>query len=402
MKCPKVRDNIKAFIDGELNPISRTLIARHIRQCAGCRAEEAAMRELSGQVKNSKTYSAPKGLREKVLSSINFEPAERPRLRWPYTTRPVSVALVMLVTIALAAVVVPMFNNGQSRSSEAKKYSLADRKLCNQAVPAALPPPAQPRSKIAAKQSRAYEKKVGAVRDMDLNIVGRIDNSNADVGISQVIVKTANMSMRVKNAESAGDKAVDIAKSLGGYVSDSSLTRDAGSSTSETMIIRVPVSSFERAIERLSALGKITSKSINGEDVTGELVDLESRLRNKRAEERQYLEIMNKAHRINDIITVSNELYRVRGEIEETAGRIKYLKSTAAMSTIDLTLDEKAKAKPVQSQIHKSMTGAVASLGRTISSIAGLLIWLAVYSPFWAIPILVALYYRRRNLAAQD
>ena len=145
------------------------------------------------------------------------------------------------------------------------------------------------------------------------------------------------------------------------------------------------------------------SKNITGEDVTGEAVDIESRLRNKRAEERQYLDIMNRANRINDIMTVSNELYRVRGEIEQMQGRLGYLKKSSAMSTINLTLNEKSKHKHAAagSMLGGAWSGAIGSLAFTLNSLACLLIWLAVYSPFWALPISAWLVYRKRTAAAQ-
>jgi hypothetical protein len=141
---------------------------------------------------------------------------------------------------------------------------------------------------------------------------------------------------------------------------------------------------------------------VSGQDVTGEVVDLESRLRNKRAEERQYLDVMNRAKRISDIVTVSNELYRVRGEIEEAEGRLKYLKSSAAMATINVNLKENEKARPLpKSSINRTLSNAVASLGRTAIGLATLAIWLGVYSPFWALPLGAVVYVRRRAAAAR-
>jgi hypothetical protein len=214
---------------------------------------------------------------------------------------------------------------------------------------------------------------------------------------AELIVKTADMTIEVKDFQKANDQAIVIAKSSGGYITNSSAASDAGVPSSGTLAIRVPVESFERAVKRLGELGKIKSNAISGEDVTGEVVDLESRLRNKRAEERQYLDIMNKAHRVTDIVTVSNELYRVRGEIEEMVGRVKQLRSSAAMSTINLTLSEKVKKPVPVSSIRRAFNDAIASMGSTLSALASLVIWLAVYSPFWALPLAVAIYYKNRT-----
>jgi len=218
-----------------------------------------------------------------------------------------------------------------------------------------------------------------------------------------MIIKTADISVQVKSFDSAYDAAVAIGKSTGGYVTDSSADTTGNEPTSGRLTIRVPVGAFERTVARLGKLGKVMNKSISGEDVTGEAVDLESRLRNKRAEEQQYLEIMNRARRIADIVTVTNELSRVRGEIEEAQGRLKFLKSSSAMSTISLSLAEKSKPKPAPSALGGAFSGAVGSFVEFLTDLATILIWLAVYSPFWALPIAIAVYLKKkRAVAAQQ
>jgi hypothetical protein len=88
----------------------------------------------------------------------------------------------------------------------------------------------------------------------------------------------------------------------------------------------------------------------------------------------------------------------VRGEIEQAEGRLKYLRSAAAMSTINLSLAEKD--KPVtKGSIEQTFIDAFASLARAGRSLASMLIWLAVYSPFWGIPLFAALYLRKRVIA---
>ncbi len=110
---------------------------------------------------------------------------------------------------------------------------------------------------------------------------------------------------------------------------------------------------------------------------------------------------MTRARRIPDVVTVTNELSRVRGEIEESQGRLKYLKSSAAMSTIDLTLQH---PKPPARKVHgaviiNSFWSALGSLKGSLNALATVAVWLLVYSPFWALPIGFWLYYRRRAAA---
>lgn len=370
------------------------------------------MAELTDELKNVPQAHAPQGLRQAVMGRMEFRPVQAIRRRWPYATSPAAVAVILLTVVVLAGIVMPTFN----RARESARHSAAQGNLKEigqglrvypEGAPGSAPmptaaergaSPARPDAAKSAAQFKHRDKAAGT--DGEPAYFGFDD---ASVPASQpapaanlMIIKTADLSVRVQNFDTAYNQAVSIAKSTGGYVTDSSAQSDGAATTSGNLTMRVPVNAFERTLERLGKLGKTTSKSISGEDVTGEMVDLEARLRNKRAEERQYLEIMNRAHRVPDIVTVTNELSRVRGEIEEAQGRMKYLRSSVAMSTINLTLSEKPKPAPVKSSIQRTWTNAVAALAGAGNRVMALGIWLAVFSPFWALPLGGWMYARKR------
>jgi len=82
------------------------------------------------------------------------------------------------------------------------------------------------------------------------------------------------------------------------------------------------------------------SESTSGQDVTEEYADLQGQLKNKQAEEQQFVVIMNQAQKIQDILDVTEQLSRVRGEIERLQGQIKFMDSQTDMSTISIQLSE--------------------------------------------------------------
>lgn len=390
MKCQRAREEIKAYIDGELGRVMRWRVAHHIASCAQCRKEMEIMSELTGEVQNAGSVPAPDGLRDKVISELTFGPVNESGRRWPYKTNPFALAGVLITVVVLAAIIMPVFQ----RARESARKAAVERNIGNAGLELKLHEPAtistsaaipnRPIAESAPQQKMAAK----AVRSNDLQ----------PTSTQLMIIKTADLTVEVKSYQKASDSAISIAKSAGGFITDSSAASDQSSPSEGTMILRVPVDSFERTINRLNKLGKVKSRSVNGQDVTGEAVDLESRLRNKRAEERQYLDIMNRAKKIPDVVMVTNELSRVRGEIEEAQGRLKYLKSASGMSTINLSLAEKKiKHKPVAaSPIRTAFDGATASLISTGNALASLIIWLAVYSPFWALPLGAWVIVRRR------
>jgi|GEM_PF-3750516 len=215
---------------------------------------------------------------------------------------------------------------------------------------------------------------------------------------SLLVIKTAELRVEAKHIDTAVNKAIFVVKSVGGFVESSSYNRSPDEKdSSANLTLRVPSSTFEGVITRLGDIGKTVSKSVTGEDVTEQVFDIEARLRNKRAEEAQYVEIMQKAKRIPDIISVSNELFRVREEIEKLQGRVKFLRSSADMSTISLTLTKPS--EPSQPGISNSFKNAWKSLVHTSITLFAGLIWIFVYAPIW-LALAIIIWLVRRKLTS--
>lgn len=67
---------------------------------------------------------------------------------------------------------------------------------------------------------------------------------------------------------------------------------------------------------------------------------MEARLRNKRAEEVSFVALLNRSGKIEEILAVTKEVARTRGEIEQLEGQMRYLSSQTDLSTITVNLSE--------------------------------------------------------------
>jgi len=210
------------------------------------------------------------------------------------------------------------------------------------------------------------------------------------------IVRTGSMTMEVADIGKAQSAISDVATGMNGFVVSSSL--NAGDDQPSGYIsIRVPVDQFNNAMAKLRALAvKVVSENSNAQDVTEQYSDLQAQLRNEEATEAQYLELLKKAEKVEDILAVQRELSNVRGNIERLKGRIQYLDRTSDMSLIEVTLN---KARPIGEStwdvggIFKSAVDGLITFGKVL---LGLLIWLLVFSPLWII-IIVVIWLVRRN-----
>ena len=208
----------------------------------------------------------------------------------------------------------------------------------------------------AAKRGVAYDSGMTTSSAGGTGTVGGVSigatSSNATTGGTPVytggsspvagpsIIKTASVELEVARdgLDEATRDAISIAGRHGGFVL--STATDTQRAASSTVVVRIPASSFERALGDLEALGEVNAEEISGQDVSQEFVDLEARTRNLEAQETVLLRLMDKSVSVSDSIRVQRELQGVQLEIERLTGRLRFLKDQADMGTISLSFVE--------------------------------------------------------------
>lgn len=165
------------------------------------------------------------------------------------------------------------------------------------------------------------------------------------------VIRTGNVRLRVDDYDAARGNLTSAVESYGGYVSDSREEVhqvDNQSWTTGELVLRVPQENFSAMFERAKAEGRIREASTSEEDVTGQVVDLEARLKNLRAERDRLRELYRQANETEDVIAVERRLSEVQGEIERTEARLRALENRVAYSTIRVQLAEPAPDRPFE------------------------------------------------------
>ncbi|WP_413200118.1 DUF4349 domain-containing protein [Nostoc piscinale] len=150
--------------------------------------------------------------------------------------------------------------------------------------------------------------------------------------------------------------------------------------------LRVPQNLLEPTLEELAKLGTIESRNITAEDVGDRLVDIQARLTNLRKTEVNLQKIMDRAGSVRDVLSVAQELSRVRESIEQIDAQLKSLQNQVAYSTITLNLEAAVSSNSPQralgSQIQETWNNSTQSLGSLTVGLLKLGIWLIVYTPY--------------------
>jgi len=153
------------------------------------------------------------------------------------------------------------------------------------------------------------------------------------------MMRKASLNLVVSEPSATAEEIRALAYRLGGYV-DSVRSSNENSLAEETCIqIRVPADRFEDARRQVRKLAeRVSSEQDDARDVSAQHVDLESHLRNDRAEEAQYLEIMRRSGTIKDTLAVSERLANVRGRIEQTQGQLDQLAHQTEKALMEVSL----------------------------------------------------------------
>ncbi|MEQ1934557.1 MAG: DUF4349 domain-containing protein, partial [Fimbriimonadaceae bacterium] len=139
------------------------------------------------------------------------------------------------------------------------------------------------------------------------------------------VVRHAELSIRVPNIEKSERAVGETIHNVGGYV-EGSETSDLNASTPQiSMKLKVPVDRFEDAIQTLETQGHRLSKKTSVEDVTGQLVDYEARLKIMLAQEasmRNMLKGATNYERAADLLLNGREELHQRLDVSEPPGRL--------------------------------------------------------------------------------
>jgi uncharacterized beta-barrel protein YwiB (DUF1934 family) len=156
------------------------------------------------------------------------------------------------------------------------------------------------------------------------------------------VIYTAELFIQVKNFSQSSASFQDEIASLGGYVLESNTYKSEEAAPQEgTMTVKVPQEKFRdfiKIVEEGSV--NVNQQTVSGQDVTEEYVDLESRLKSKKAVEERLLSFMKEAQKTEDLLKISSDLSTVQQEIEQLTGRINYLNNQTAFATITLHISE--------------------------------------------------------------
>jgi hypothetical protein len=185
------------------------------------------------------------------------------------------------------------------------------------------------------------------------------------------IIKTGSITIEVADIDVSVASATDQMHVLGGWMAASDRTTSAGASLA-SVTYRVPVDRFEDAVGLMRKLGKkVIAEHSDSQSVGGQIVDLQARIDNLKASEKAIQAIMDKATKIEDVLSVQQRLSDVQGQIEELTAQLADLTDKSAYSTLTVIFEVPAPGESPSPSPQPTATPGPWSAGEQFNQAAG-------------------------------
>lgn len=208
------------------------------------------------------------------------------------------------------------------------------------------------------------------------------NSKNTSESISQKLIKTGGLNFQSEDVEKDYQRIQELLSGFEAYIENENQSKTAQQISYE-LTIRVPSAKYDSLYVVLSDIAyQLDNKYSNVEDVTERYYDLKTRIKNKKALEARYVELLNKASEVKDMLEIEKNLNEVRTEIERLQGQFNYLSKQISLSTIRLTFYEELPYVYDSSQRKGFGARILSALDNGWQGFLSFLVWIATLWPF--------------------
>lgn len=229
---------------------------------------------------------------------------------------------------------------------------------------------------------------------------------------SRKIIKNGDLSIETLEYDKFVYQLETSVSSFGGYIESSShYGRDSNRSANYT--VRVPENSYEAFMDTVGGLGTVISSSTSTDDVTLKYVDVEARLAAYKAERDSFMELLEKAETVEDILRIQEYLTDVNYQIESYTSQLNTMKDLVSYSAVRINVSEVERVTPpapktvweristkLDENLYDISEGAKNFFVNFVSSIPYIVIYAVIIGIIAAVIIIIVKKNRKKQLKA--
>lgn len=245
---------------------------------------------------------------------------------------------------------------------------------------------ASPQSPEFSAQEKTNDSAVGSETASDEPVVST-EPSHVYTDADAKLIRQASLTVQTVDFPAALAALDALTVSLDGYYENAQTQAggyyDTTANRYAYYTVRVPQENYDAFLNATGNIGHVVSTSESSTDVGDQYYDTELRLKTLQTKQERLLALMEKADRMEDIITLENSLSDVQYEIERLTSTLKRYDGLVDFATINVQINEVIKLSEDPGETASLGTRLLAALKNGFSdfgtALGNAMVWAAYH-----------------------
>lgn len=230
---------------------------------------------------------------------------------------------------------------------------------------------------IAAEESMAVD-------------MGMDSMAAAEISVERSQIVTGDLYLTVDSPSDTADEVQSLVEAAGGRVdSRSEYTNWESELPNAYLWVRIPVSALDETLAAIEALGEVESKSLNNQDVTLQVIDLEARIGVLDTSIQKLRDLQDQASSTAELIEVEAALADRQAELDSLNSQRNYLSDQVQYASIGLDL-RSPEVAPVRDP-GSFLDGIISGWHAMLAFFAGTIVFFGFIVPWAALVVALGL-----------
>lgn len=156
---------------------------------------------------------------------------------------------------------------------------------------------------------------------------------------TRAVISVGKVALRSDDLVDARDQIDRLLGRYGGYVTDErTVNDDDGDIQRSTLELRVPSARFADLMAAFEDFSTVTDTSSKSDDVTTEVIDVDSRIRTQEVSLSRLRRFLGRASDVNSVIRLESEIAEREAGLSSLRAQQKYLADQTSLATITVTM----------------------------------------------------------------
>ena len=164
----------------------------------------------------------------------------------------------------------------------------------------------------------------------------------------QKLIRTAWLELESTEFDEAARGLKELTEEYNGYFETSSVANYKDGARWGDYTVRIPAEQFDAFLSHAGALCHLTWQEVSQEDISEAYYDTAGRLKTQQIKLERLQELLSKAEKMEDIITLESAISETEWQIENLSGTLRHYDGKVSYATVHISLREVYKLSSVE------------------------------------------------------